>query len=93
MAGEQLRVTEGKAEGERLAVERDVLIGRAADEPVGRLGDDPELSRRHARAWRGLEGEPTHRAAHRRRPSSALRRRRPPGESSCGSSSARTRAT
>jgi pSer/pThr/pTyr-binding forkhead associated (FHA) protein/tRNA A-37 threonylcarbamoyl transferase component Bud32 len=57
MAGEQLRVSEGKAEGERLTVERDVLIGRAADEPVGRLGDDPELSRRHARAWRGLEGE------------------------------------
>ena len=57
MAGEQLRVTEGKAEGERLAVDGDVLIGRAADEAVGRLGDDPELSRRHARAWRGVEGE------------------------------------
>src|SRR3954468_11867706 len=57
MAGEQLRVTEGNADGERLAVDGDVLIGRAAEEPAGRLGDDPELSRRHARAWRGVEGE------------------------------------
>jgi pSer/pThr/pTyr-binding forkhead associated (FHA) protein/tRNA A-37 threonylcarbamoyl transferase component Bud32 len=57
MAGEQLRVTDGNADGERLTVDGDVLIGRAADEPAGRLGDDPELSRRHARAWRGLEGE------------------------------------
>jgi pSer/pThr/pTyr-binding forkhead associated (FHA) protein/tRNA A-37 threonylcarbamoyl transferase component Bud32 len=57
MAGEQLRVTEGNADGERIAVDGDVLIGRAAEEPAGRLGDDPELSRRHARAWRGVEGE------------------------------------
>jgi pSer/pThr/pTyr-binding forkhead associated (FHA) protein len=57
MAGEQLRVTEGNADGERIAVDGDVLIGRAAEEAAGRLGDDPELSRRHARAWRGVEGE------------------------------------
>ena len=35
MAGEQLRVTEGKAEGEQLAVVEDVLIGRAADDDAG----------------------------------------------------------
>jgi pSer/pThr/pTyr-binding forkhead associated (FHA) protein len=57
MAGEQLRVTEGNAHGEQLSVDGDVLIGRSADDPAGRLGDDPEISRRHARAWRGTEGE------------------------------------
>ena len=57
MADEQLRVTEGNALGEQLSVEADVLIGRAASEAVGRLGDDPEISRRHARVWRGTEGE------------------------------------
>jgi pSer/pThr/pTyr-binding forkhead associated (FHA) protein len=57
MAGEQLRVTEGDARGERLIVEAELLIGRAAEKPEGRLGDDPELSRRHARASRGPDGE------------------------------------
>jgi pSer/pThr/pTyr-binding forkhead associated (FHA) protein/tRNA A-37 threonylcarbamoyl transferase component Bud32 len=57
MAGEQFRVTEGNALGEQLSVETDMPIGRAAPEPAGRLGDDPEISRRHARAWRGTEGE------------------------------------
>jgi pSer/pThr/pTyr-binding forkhead associated (FHA) protein/predicted Ser/Thr protein kinase len=57
MAGEQLRVTEGNARGERLTVEADVLIGRASEDSAGRLGDDPEISRRHARAWRGTDGE------------------------------------
>lgn len=59
MAGEQLRVTDGNARGERLMVGADLLIGRAAEESEGRLGDDPELSRRHARASRGADGELT----------------------------------
>jgi pSer/pThr/pTyr-binding forkhead associated (FHA) protein/tRNA A-37 threonylcarbamoyl transferase component Bud32 len=59
MAGEQLRITEGNAAGERLTVNAELLIGRAADASEGRLGDDPELSRRHARAWRGADGELT----------------------------------
>ena len=59
MAGEQLRVTEGNALGECLTVEADLLIGRAAEGSEGRLGDDPEISRRHARASRGADGELT----------------------------------
>src|SRR5437588_11336543 len=56
MAGEQLRVTEGKARGDRLRVEPDLLIGRAAVDREGRLGDDPEISRRHAYVSRGGDG-------------------------------------
>jgi pSer/pThr/pTyr-binding forkhead associated (FHA) protein/tRNA A-37 threonylcarbamoyl transferase component Bud32 len=59
MAGEQLRVSEGKDSGALLNVEPELLIGRAAEVPDGRLGDDPELSRRHARAVRGVGGELT----------------------------------
>ena len=59
MAGEQLRVTEGNARGTSLAVEAELLIGRAAPEEAGRLGDDPELSRRHARASRAANGQLT----------------------------------
>jgi pSer/pThr/pTyr-binding forkhead associated (FHA) protein/tRNA A-37 threonylcarbamoyl transferase component Bud32 len=57
MAGEQLRITQGNAAGERLLVNAELLIGRAAERSEGRLGDDPELSRRHARASRGADGE------------------------------------
>src|SRR5215218_4751777 len=56
MAGEQLQVTEGKERGKRLAVEAELLIGRAAPEDEGRLGDDPEISRRHARVYRSADG-------------------------------------
>jgi pSer/pThr/pTyr-binding forkhead associated (FHA) protein/tRNA A-37 threonylcarbamoyl transferase component Bud32 len=59
MAGEQLRVTEGNALGERLTVEAELLIGRAAPAGEGRLGDDPEISRHHARALRGADGQVT----------------------------------
>jgi pSer/pThr/pTyr-binding forkhead associated (FHA) protein len=59
MAGEQLRVSEGFAPGELLAVEGELLIGRAASVDAGRLGDDPELSRRHATVARGPGGELT----------------------------------
>ena len=53
MAGEQLRVTEGKERGKLLSVEGELLIGRQAPGAEGRLGGDPEISRRHARVARG----------------------------------------
>jgi pSer/pThr/pTyr-binding forkhead associated (FHA) protein len=59
MAGEQLRVIEGKGRGERLSVDADLLIGRGAPEEDRRLGDDPEISRRHARVSRGADGQLT----------------------------------
>ena len=59
MAGEELRVTEGKARGARLTVDAELLIGRSATQEEGRLGDDPEISRRHARAARGPGGQLT----------------------------------
>jgi pSer/pThr/pTyr-binding forkhead associated (FHA) protein/tRNA A-37 threonylcarbamoyl transferase component Bud32 len=57
MAGEQLRVTEGKEQGKALKVDRDLHIGRAASDGDGRLGDDPLLSRRHARLSRTEMGQ------------------------------------
>jgi pSer/pThr/pTyr-binding forkhead associated (FHA) protein len=59
MGGEQLRVIEGKERGRSLHVDAELLIGRAAPDADGRLGDDPEISRRHARLSRGSEGELT----------------------------------
>ena len=59
MAGEQLRVTEGKERGRRLSVDADLLIGRVAPEDEGRLGDDLEISRRHARVSRAADGRLT----------------------------------
>src|SRR5881227_3206106 len=53
MAGEQLRVTEGNERGTVLGVETELLIGRLAPGNEGRLGGDPEISRRHARVFRG----------------------------------------
>ena len=58
MAAEHLRVTEGNARGERLTVETELLLGRAMS-VEGRLGDDPVLSRRHARLARDAEGRLT----------------------------------
>ena len=57
MAGEQLRVTEGEELGALLNVDSDLLIGRLATDDQGRLGGDPELSRRHARISRGADRE------------------------------------
>ncbi len=57
MAGDQLRFTEGTGRGKPLKVETDLLIGRAAPEGEGRLGGDPELSRRHARVSRAADGQ------------------------------------
>src|SRR5271156_5599063 len=59
MAGEQLRVSEGRERGRRLSVAGDLLIGRVAPKEEGRLGEDPELSRRHAYLSRGTGGELT----------------------------------
>ena len=57
MAGEQLRVTEGKERGKLIGIDADLLIGRLAPEDEGRLGGDAEISRRHARVARGADGQ------------------------------------
>lgn len=56
MPGEQLRVIKGKERGKRLSLGGDLLVGRAASDKDGRLGDDPEISRRHARFFREADG-------------------------------------
>src|SRR6476620_9672564 len=55
MAGEQLRVTEGKERGKLLSVDGELSIGRQASGDDGRLGGDPEISRRHARVFRSAD--------------------------------------
>ncbi len=55
VAGETLRVTAGPAAGAEIAPGEELLIGRAAANE-GRLGDDPELSRNHARISRHVAG-------------------------------------
>jgi pSer/pThr/pTyr-binding forkhead associated (FHA) protein len=59
MANEQLRVTEGEARGTCLSVDGALLIGRTSPDREGRLGDDPEISRRHASVSRGADGRLT----------------------------------
>jgi pSer/pThr/pTyr-binding forkhead associated (FHA) protein/predicted Ser/Thr protein kinase len=59
MVGHQLRVIEGNERGRRLSVDADLLIGRVAPEDEGRLGEDPEISRRHAYLSRGADGQLT----------------------------------
>ncbi len=59
MAGGQLMVTEGDERGKLLSVEGELLIGRVAPQDDGRLGEDPEISRRHARISRGADGRLT----------------------------------
>ena len=59
MAHEQLRVTDGEEGGRRLSVDGELLIGRGAPGDDGRLGQDPELSRLHARLSRDAEGRLT----------------------------------
>jgi len=59
MAGEQLWVTEGKDQGNRLSVDAGLMIGRAAPDEDGRLGGDPEISRAHARISREAGGQLT----------------------------------
>ena len=55
MPGEVLEVLEGKAAGRQIPVGDELVIGRGSDE-TGRLADDPELSRRHARFSTDGEG-------------------------------------
>jgi pSer/pThr/pTyr-binding forkhead associated (FHA) protein len=59
MADQQLRVIEGTDRGKRLSFDADLLIGRSAPTPGGRLGDDSQISRRHARVSRGADGRLT----------------------------------
>ncbi len=59
MVGDQLRVIEGRERGKRLGVDADLLIGRVAPQDEGRLGEDPEISRRHAFVSRGADGRLT----------------------------------
>ena len=51
----RLRVTGGNAQGTEIEVEDEFLIGRQA-EGAGTLGDDIEISRRHARITRSAHG-------------------------------------
>jgi pSer/pThr/pTyr-binding forkhead associated (FHA) protein len=55
MAGETLKVVIGRAAGSDLPVPGSLLIGRNAA-GAGGLGDDPELSRDHARVTRTHDG-------------------------------------
>ena len=52
---EVLHVTAGNANGQRIRLSSEFLIGRSANEE-GRLGDDQEISRRHARITRDTKG-------------------------------------
>ncbi len=47
----RLRVTGGNARGSEIQIEDELLIGRQATDE-GKLGQDPEISREHARIWR-----------------------------------------
>ena len=51
MADEAFRVIKGNAAGAQISIGDEFLIGRVA-EGEGKLGDDPELSRQHARVTR-----------------------------------------
>lgn len=55
MAGEELHVLAGPAAGTRIPVAEELELGREVEGPGG-LGEDPRLSRRHARLWRSDEG-------------------------------------
>lgn len=56
MAAVELLVIDGVEGGKRLDIDDELLIGRQAPEDEGRLGGDPEISRRHARVSRGADG-------------------------------------
>jgi pSer/pThr/pTyr-binding forkhead associated (FHA) protein len=57
-AGEELVITAGAAAGRRLTLSDELVIGRAVS-GEGRLDDDHELSRRHARLARDAGGQLT----------------------------------
>ena len=54
-ASAELLVKEGAAEGRVITLDDELIIGRA-ESGEGRLGNDPELSRRHARVFRDGQG-------------------------------------
>jgi pSer/pThr/pTyr-binding forkhead associated (FHA) protein len=56
MAGEQIRITGGPAQGSNIEIGQELQIGRSAG-TEGRLGDDPEISRQHARLTRDAQGQ------------------------------------
>jgi hypothetical protein len=56
MAGETIRITGGPAQGQQIDVGQELQIGRSAGAD-GRLGDDPEISRQHARVSRNPQGQ------------------------------------
>lgn len=56
MAGEQIRITGGPAAGQQIDLGQELQIGRSAG-AEGRLGDDPEISRQHARFTRNEQGQ------------------------------------
>ena len=56
MAGEQIRITGGPAQGSNIDIGQELQIGRSAG-AEGRLGDDPEISRQHARISRDPQGQ------------------------------------
>src|SRR3954449_1830163 len=56
MAGEIIRITGGPAQGSQIDVGQELQIGRSAG-AEGRLGDDPEISRQHARLSRNPQGQ------------------------------------
>ncbi|HEY1357673.1 MAG TPA: FHA domain-containing protein [Thermoleophilaceae bacterium] len=51
----KLQAVEGNSTGSDIAVEEELVIGRTSS-VEGRLGDDPEISRQHARVSRSGEG-------------------------------------
>src|ERR1700757_75447 len=57
MAAEQLLVTEGSDRGAVLTVQGELVLGRLPPRQEGRLGGDPEISRRHAQVSRGTDGQ------------------------------------
>jgi FHA domain-containing protein/lactonase family protein with 7-bladed beta-propeller len=56
MAGERLRVISGDQSGEVIALDGELILGRA-EKGAGSLGGDQELSRRHARVSRREDGQ------------------------------------
>jgi hypothetical protein len=58
MAGESLKVTAGNAQGEDIALEQELVIGRSTP-GAGSLGGDSEISRVHARVFRDASGQLT----------------------------------
>src|SRR3954452_1633481 len=58
MAGETLKVTAGNAQGQDIALEQELVIGRSTP-GAGSLGGDSEISRVHARVFRDAAGQLT----------------------------------